>query len=494
MCGCSVSDKGEDRRMNGNSMKGTRMSDNRMSGSGVCDEGEEQTMNAQTASGAVCGSGVCDKGVDRRMKGTSIKGTTMSDNRKSGSSVCDKGVDQIMCGSRVSDTGEDPIMSDTENVQTANGAMCRSGLCDTVEKQAIGGGSTGDEGKNQTMNETVMNEATASGTITGSGDGAVVSIFEFRDRVRVEILEFIPEEYRVGLTIKDVDVVKINDQKLCGLSFNTEGYKAAPTFYLNEIYEEYLRGLPERSMVRQLANSFLFTAQGMEQEMEDKVAHEYEKGFDDIRDRLVVKVLEAERNREFLKTVVHSDIGNGFALVYDVQNVINGNDVWRMPVTRTVLEHAGVDESELYDIAMDNVSEVDPPVLFTLERRQSGRRPRNLLENNRRIRKERRLMYVLTNSMGKYGAAVLFYPGMMKRIADRIDDSYFAVPTSVHEFVIVPESADADMEWVSGRLVADNKAAENKADVFSDRVFRYDREMGQFTCVSGMFGAGGGGC
>ena len=41
-----------------------------------------------------------------------------------------------------------------------------------------------------------------------------------------------------------------------------------------------------------------------------------------------------------------------FAKVFDVQNVIDGNDVWRMPITNGFIEGTGMTKDELFDTAI----------------------------------------------------------------------------------------------------------------------------------------------
>lgn len=344
----------------------------------------------------------------------------------------------------------------------------------------------------------VYGDRADSNNDNGSSEGAdtanLDSIFQFREKVEKAIMDMAPTDIKADLTLDEVEIVKINDQKLYGLVFKIEGMSSSPTFYLNEPYEQYIHGESIGNIVKQLVNSFLFSIEGMSEEVETKLKRDAEVGFDDMKDRLTVKVLEISRNQEYLKTVPHKEIGLGFAVVFDVQTVVGGNDVYRMPVTEAILKKAKIDEDELFEIAMDNVSEVDPAVLISLERGVSNKRVKNLLENGRHINKKKPMMYVLTNRCGRFGAAALFYPGMQKRIADIFDDSYYAIPSSVNEFILTPESSGANMEKLCERLLIDNYSTENQEDVLSDRVFHYDRKWDQLICINDMIGEDGAEC
>ena len=314
------------------------------------------------------------------------------------------------------------------------------------------------------------------------------SIYAYREKVKKAVMNSIPDDKKADLTLGDVEIVKINDQKLYGIAFKTREMSPSPTFYLNGSYENYIHGMPLRPIVKQLVDSYLFSAAGMNPEMETKFKKDYFGSFDDIKERLAVKVLEKERNYEFLKTVPHKDIDFGFAVVFDVQTVIKGNDVWRMPVTEDILEEVGLNEDDLYEITMKNINDVDPAVLMSLDRKVSGNKIKNLLENDKHVRSVKQMMYVLTNRCGKYGAAALFYPGIQTRIAEKLEDSYYAIPSSLNEFIIVPESSGADIARLHDKLKRDNRTEIHQEEVFSDKIFRYDRESDKLMCIDEMIG------
>ena len=320
------------------------------------------------------------------------------------------------------------------------------------------------------------------------------SIFEFRERVKKEVLDIVSEDVKAGLTLENVEIVKINDQKLYGLTFHIGGACSAPTFYLNDMYEHYIHGMPADTMAIQLVNSFMCSVPSMDEETEASLIHDEEADFDDIKDRIAIKVLERDRNKVFLKTVPHKNIDHGLAVVYDVQTLINGQDAWRMPVTKDILDKAGLSEDELFDTAMKNVNDVDPAVLMSLDMMNHGKKIKNLLENGKRLRKGKQLAYVLTNRCARYGAAAFFYPGIQKRIADTIGDSYYAVPTSIHEFMIVPEASGADIAGICRKLQYDNCSTAHQEDVFTDKVFHYDRKWDELMCINEMIGESGAQC
>ena len=50
-------------------------------------------------------------------------------------------------------------------------------------------------------------------------------------------------------------------------------------------------------------------------------------------------------------------------------------------------------------------------------------------------------MYVLTNQIRNYGASAILYPDRLAGISLCLKENFYVVPSSVHEMIIVPESA-----------------------------------------------------
>ena len=69
---------------------------------------------------------------------------------------------------------------------------------------------------------------------------------EFMEMAKQEILRQLPEDVRNGLSLKEVEVVKINDQKNHGFCFQKDGSKASTTLYLDHAYDLFRQILGSR--------------------------------------------------------------------------------------------------------------------------------------------------------------------------------------------------------------------------------------------------------
>ena len=89
-------------------------------------------------------------------------------------------------------------------------------------------------------------------------------------------------------------------------------------------------------------------------------------------------------------------------------------------------------------------------------------------------------MYVLSNTGGMLGSAVLFYPNTREHIAEVLGEGYCVLPSSQHEVLIIPDSAGIDREHLAEMVKQANEAVVEPKDVLTDTVFHYDRDEKKF--------------
>ena len=80
---------------------------------------------------------------------------------------------------------------------------------------------------------------------------------EFMEMAKQEILRQLPEDVRAGLSLKEVKVVKINDQKNHGFCFQKNGSKASPTLYLDQAYDLFRHGASLERLMGDVTRAYL---------------------------------------------------------------------------------------------------------------------------------------------------------------------------------------------------------------------------------------------
>ena len=78
------------------------------------------------------------------------------------------------------------------------------------------------------------------------------------------------------------------------------------------------------------------------------------------------------------------------------------------------------------------------------------------------------------------GAAALFYPGIMKQAAALMEGSYYILPSSVHEVILLPEECAPDFRELEKMVRQINRSQVLPEDRLSDHVYHYDHARDLF--------------
>jgi len=290
---------------------------------------------------------------------------------------------------------------------------------------------------------------------------------EFTEKMKAEIRPYLPEDMK-DVIIDDTEVVKMNDQKLHGLAFKMPGIDAAPTLYIDEMYEACRSGVASiEELASEMADMYLASR--------DAVAPpEVDLSYDNVKDKLTVRLLEKKRNHEFLSTMPYMSVGHGLAVIADINMGEDRGGDWRIAINNGVLESLGVDKERLFSDAMSNAREYAPASLVDMSSALFSPEKVNLLEREEPIAPEDiGGMYVLTNSTGSLGAAALFYPDVKEKAAVLLGGDYYILPSSVHEVILVPAAAGINEKELCDMVKQANRTVVEAHDVLSDNVLLF---------------------
>ena len=94
-------------------------------------------------------------------------------------------------------------------------------------------------------------------------------------------------------------------------------------------------------------------------------------------------------------------------------------------------------------------------------------------------------MYVLTNIMKRYGAAVLAYPGTLKKVGEMLGSDFAILPSSIHEVILAPAGRGAaDAGYFCSAVREVNQAQVAPDEVLSDNAYYYHAGTGGIEILS----------
>ena len=255
-----------------------------------------------------------------------------------------------------------------------------------------------------------------------------------------------------------------NGTALDGIVVRHDGDDAAPVIYLDGYYESFLNGeSPEI-----LAKRILETAGSARESRPETVPGLSD--FGNVRDRVVFRLVSAEKNADRLEEVPHVPFLDLAVTFHVLLSLDDGYDTSFM-IQNEHMDAWKTDPRELYSLALSNTPRLLgwdmknlKDVLALLgapdaEGDKAGDFP----------------LYVLTNKTKVHGASAVLYEGLLPRIADEIGDDLWILPSSVHETLLVPKSACPDALELSLMIREVNKTQVPEEDVLSDHPYLFTR-------------------
>ena len=300
----------------------------------------------------------------------------------------------------------------------------------------------------------------------------MININEFMEMAKEEIVEMLPGDLTKDLVIESNRVVKMNDQIYNGLTIRKENEETAPTIYMNEKFDRYMQGYPFKALMAESVQEYLDAIVSKPEIVETSLT------FDKVRDNLTIRIVEIDRNKEFLQKIPYMMMGNGFAAICDIKVHEDNSGYWKTTITRELMMENNYDKTEMFKTAIENCQLKDPVVLSTMESQLFFDDKENLLDMDGNIPESKKShMYILTNEENMLGSATLFYPGVQEKIAEKLGEGYLVLPSSVHELIIVPESSGITPRDAAEMVhEANHSGIVDPKDVLSDNVFRYDKD------------------
>ena len=274
-----------------------------------------------------------------------------------------------------------------------------------------------------------------------------------------ETLDLSDEQVRIQ------PVLKNNGQEKRGLIVRSTDGNAAPTIYLDLAFHEYLAG----KSIEKIAEEIVAIIKTHQSKM-----IRIPKTYEEAKCNLYAQVINTSANKELLKTVPHRKIADGeLAVIARVSVYIDG-DKGSYIVKKEHLENWALTKDEVIDQAISNTNSIQASFKGMAE---MLRETMGVEIDDEMIAElfpsDDEKMYVLTNPDKVYGASMLLNKELLANINERVGD-YYIIPSSIHEVIIVPESAGVDLESLEQMVHDVNRSEVAPEDVLSDRVLRFN--------------------
>lgn len=275
---------------------------------------------------------------------------------------------------------------------------------------------------------------------------------------------FLRESLPGGTRLQLIPLEKNNGIIMDGLSVRKEGKRVAPMIYLDSYYREYLDGRSLRGICDQILECC------EDSDFEEHFDVDFFREPERVRPTVAYRLINYEKNRELLQEIPHLPFLDLAVVFY---SLLTDTPVGHATVLirNSHLELWGKNTSWLYEAAKENTEKLLPKRLVSMEDMIY-----ELSEGKQEPEYAGIPMYVLTNSRKSFGAACLLYDGVLGECFRRLEESYYLIPSSVHEVILIPASAVGDSRELCALVQEMNRTQVRSTEVLSDTVYLYSEE------------------
>lgn len=203
------------------------------------------------------------------------------------------------------------------------------------------------------------------------------------------------------------------------------------------------------------------------------IAHDKKVNFDEVKDKIVYVLMRKDEG--FAEVLPHVNYLDMMIVFY--QSV---GDNGYLPINYAYMKMLGVNEQDLLSVASENTFKIlgykIRGIVSTVNEYAGFDYMADLGIEDKDVP-----LYVVSNKISYNGAAVLLYPGLMKAIAKKLNCSFYIIPCSMHEIIIVKSMNDRQIEDLKDMIVNVNKNNIDPEDKLSDSLYYYDRETDKVT-------------
>ena len=204
--------------------------------------------------------------------------------------------------------------------------------------------------------------------------------------------------------------------------------------------------------------------------------------YEQMKDKLIMEVVSTEANADMLANVPHVEMED-MSVVY--RFVIDSNDDGRATIlaTNNMIEAMGVTPEQLHEDALKNAPELKPAVITGMSEvmaEMMGMSPEEMAMMGMPTDPADEQMFVATVPDKIHGAGVLAYQDFMDQAAERVGGSFYILPSSLHEVLLVPDNGQMSLHDLESMVREVNATQVAPEDKLTDNVYHYDAEAKVF--------------
>lgn len=295
----------------------------------------------------------------------------------------------------------------------------------------------------------------------------------FKQQLLTSLREFFPADTRIS-----IDSFSHNNRmSLDGLTILEPGSNISPTIYLENYFEQYEQGADFAGIRQQILQYY------REHRYVQNIDVSFFTSLEKVRPRIVYKLIHYDKNRELLKEIPHFSYLD-LAIIFYYLMPCDSQENASILIHNSHLAYWNVSKDNLLLFAQQNTMQLLPDSCESLTDLIFSLLPDEGQPDISEDFGDKQLpMYVLTNKRHYFGACCILYPDVLKGISEKLGDNLILLPSSVHEFILLP-AGFADNPGDFRKIVREvNLTGVAQEEILSDSIYYYDRSTDKISLL-----------
>lgn len=292
-----------------------------------------------------------------------------------------------------------------------------------------------------------------------------------RDTIVRELVEAVKEVAGEVYQVRTNEIRENNGVVLQAVVIREEGESVSPTIYIDKFIEDIEK---EEVTVAEVAEKiFGMYEENRKPELGATVSDLTKKEF--ILGHVEYQLVNADRNAERLQGVPSKKIADLAALY---RTVISNDERGTASyiVSDEMMKNAGISIEELDEATDRNTKNAG---FLVKSMQQVMAEMMGMPEEMAEAMADGPQMFVLTNDRKTNGASILLFKEQLVELAEKVDDDFFILPSSIHELLAIPASQVDDAEQLRQMVREVNDTQVAPDEILGYEVYLYNRETGE---------------
>ena len=286
---------------------------------------------------------------------------------------------------------------------------------------------------------------------------------EFYNNVANGVSEILGDE----MVVEIQEVTKVN-LSLDGLTIRKQGENIAPTIYLNQYFNQFNDGRAMDDIVRDIIKVY-------ENNQPENIMNVFKTedfyDFDKMKEKIVLKVINTERNLDLLEQVPNLEMeGLGLSVVFYV-SLMTGEQSAGILIKNEHLKLWEKTVSDLLTVAEINTNRMHAFVIKSMNEVLSGM----FGFEEDLIPDDVPALYVLTDKHNTFGASQLYLKDKIREFAEKNNCDVYILPSSVHELLLLrADFPNVEPEYLKEMVCEVNATEVSDEDFLCDGAYKFE--------------------